>query len=88
MFHVATRQRGDWVPELKVGGNSHSMAYRPAGLAATTHTQLPCKSEVVVIWNHSSQNAIAEGCAALESCGATVSYSSGLSSPNPHLILA
>ena len=75
MFHVATRQRGDWVPELFVGGNTHSQAYRPAGLAAVTHSQLSCKGEVAVIWNHTAQDAIAEGCAALEASGATVKRS-------------
>ena len=75
MFHVSTRQRGDWVPELKVGGNCHSMAPRPAGLAAVSGDQLSCKGEVVVVWQNASLDVIADGCAALERCGAMVKRS-------------
>ena len=72
IFHVATRQRGDWVAEMKVGGNCHSMAPRPAGLVGVTPDKLSCKGDVVVVWQNASPDAILDGCAALESCGVTV----------------
>lgn len=75
IYHVATRQRGDWIPEMKVGGNCHPMASRPAGLAAVSPNQLSCKGEVVVVWQNASADAIFDGCSALESCGVTVKQS-------------
>ena len=80
MFHVSVRQRGDWRPEMYVGGSPHSMAPRAVGLTATTPQQLPCKHPVTVVWNNAEAQAIADGCAALEDSGATVVHTTDAAS--------
>ena len=56
------------------------MAPRAVGLAATTPEQLPCKHPVTVVWNNAEQQAIADGCAALEDSGATVVHTTDAAS--------